>query len=108
TSIGTRRIGDLVYSRSQPSQPGNSHLHFRNSNRRRNSSLSPTGPSHLERAVCALASDDLPVQHYKGKYYRNVPVRCEKREEYSRPANRSQVQLELIPLWFATSHHRSL
>jgi hypothetical protein len=74
-----------------------SHLHFRNSNRRPNSSLSPTGPSHLERAVCALAIDDLPVQHYKGKYYRNVPVRCEKWEEYSRSANRSLVQFELIP-----------
>jgi SpoU rRNA methylase family enzyme len=39
----------------------------------------------------AVAISDLPLQHQKGKYYGNFPVRCEEREKYGTPANRCLV-----------------
>ena len=65
---------EIIHFYSSVLQLRDTLIHFRHSGNGWNSSLSPTGHQHLERAVRAHAIGDLLVQRRKGRYLENVPV----------------------------------
>ena len=64
--------------------------------------------SHLERAVCALAIDDLLVQRRKGKYLENVPVRCERVGKVQIPRKSIPHAIGACPPMVRNERHRML
>jgi len=100
----TSTLGDLIFP-SRRCRPRNPFLYFRDSHNRRTSSHG-LRCRHLERAVRALAINGLPVSIKRGNTAETFQFDVRSGKKYGTLANRSRLQLELIPRWFATSHRR--